>query len=162
MDRVYKEIFVALINVRRGQFYLGSDFPEKYYPCEKHFRGQNNRLCGAAFPGCLLFTASPKDSVIPIEIHLCDTKPKVKSKYTDIVEVSFRRPEEGNVVLWAHEERHSLYISNGDYSLYRVRYSIVGLDNQYDYMDEGAYTDEGDFFDPVSGQKYLIEMWPEF
>lgn len=153
MASVYKDIFAGLIDVCNGQFYLGLDNSENHLSREEFFRWQNNGLCGAAIQGGMLFMANPKVAVIYLKIHLCEIKPRIKAKYTDIVEVSFRASEE-SIFLLSREEMYSLWLPNNDY---RIRYSIVGLDNKYDCEQES----EDCFSNPVHGQQYLIEVWPQ-
>tara|TARA_R110002049_G_C8824969_1_gene534877 strand:- start:49 stop:597 length:549 start_codon:yes stop_codon:yes gene_type:complete len=154
-ERKYKKLFSGLIDVCYSQFYIESEDPDDSDSCEEQFQGQNNGLCGAATPERIFFTARPKDSVIDLDINLYTENPEINDEYTDIVEVSFRPGEEPVFLCqWAHEEVYPLNLENIDY---RVRYSIVGLDNDYDYDED----DDEYFQKPVPGQKYLIEIWPQ-
>ena len=147
-----KELFSGKLNIYYGQFYI--DVLEvdenNYLTMESAFNGQNNGLCGASHKGKILFVVGLQDGVINLNVELCEEEPELDELSEDIVECSFSVKDENlHLCEWAHEETHKLDIPPGDYIL---RYSVIGLDKDYD--------DDEEWDAPIEGQKYIIQIWP--
>ena len=141
-----KILYSGCIDISYSSFTIEPENPDSLGGDE--FAGQNNGLCGASVPGHLAFIARPRDAAINIDVVLHSKEPELKHEYTEVVEVSFERGK--NPVLlcqWAHEEIFKLDLPKKEY---RVRYSIKGLDKDYDE----------EILKPINGQLYLIEFWP--
>lgn len=147
------KLFSGVIGIDYGQFYIDSpeiEIEDEYLEPDGAFEGQENGLCGSSQPGKLFFVVGPQSGKIEIDIELCDSGPETDEVYDEIVEVGFDRG--GNPIAlceWGCEETYPLEIPSGKYT---VRYSIQGMDKDYD--------DDSDWERPVEGQKHLIQLWP--
>lgn len=149
-------LFAGEIFISYSQFYIEPEDPKDNKSLEDQFFEQENGLCGASVEGRLFFTARPTDSHISLTIDLFKKAPKIHREYKDIVEVSFRCGQDPVFLChWGHEIEYHLNIPSGDY---RVRYCINDIDMEYDPSTED---EDDDCSNPVPGQEYLIQIWPQ-
>ncbi len=147
-----KSLYSGKLNIEYGQFYI--DLPEPdddddFLDPEEAFSDQANGVCGAAQAGKIFFVTGIQNGVIAIDVELHSSEPPLDQSYEDIVEVSFERGKSPvSLCEWACEETYQLNLEQG---VYRVRYHILGMDKDYD--------EEDDWEAPVSGQRYLVQIW---
>ena len=151
-------LFSGNLNIYYGQYYIDtvtdpeedSDSDEAYLEPDEAFVGQTNGICGSAMRGKLFFVTGIRDGVASIAVELLESPPTLDDQYDECVEVPFQNPGAQLFLCeWACEEAHPLKIPTGEY---RVRYSIAAMDKDYE--------DDSDFEQPISGQRYLIQLWP--
>lgn len=150
--KLENKLYSGTINVDYGQFYIDYDYDEDdegLIPPEV-FDGQENGLCGSAFQGRLFFVVGPQFGAINIEVQLFSEEPPLDHSFEEIVEVSTEISKKVMLCEWGFEDTYPLNIP---IDTYRVRYSIVGMDKEYDENEE-------EFEIPIAGQKYRIQFWP--
>lgn len=147
-----KTLYEGNLFIHYGQFYVDVDTDDDdYADPELAFAGQQNGICGAAQKGKLFLVTGSADAVIQLKVLLHEAKPPVNPAFDEVVEVSMAV---GNQPLklceWAWETVYDLAIPSGHY---RVRYSIQGMEKDYD--------EHSDWDSPIEGQSYLLEFWQE-
>lgn len=148
-----RKLFSGVIGIDYGQFYIDnpeSGDEEDYLDPEGAFEGQQNDICGSSQSGKIFFVVGPQAGVISVDVVLCDSEPEIDEQYDEVVEVGFDRGSNPIALCeWGCEKTYPLDIPGGRYS---VRYSIQGMDRDYD--------DDSDWNSPIEGQKHLIQIWP--
>lgn len=149
-------LYSSNLSINYGQFYITPDeenFDEDAWDTDEAFKDQKNGICGASVKGHLFFITGIQDGTISVDIQLCDKAPPIDDSYGEIVEVSLEVASQGVFLTeWGSENTHKLDIPNGKYA---VRYSIDGMDKDYDDEIE----DENQYESPVPGQRHLIQLW---
>ncbi|MFN3580732.1 MAG: hypothetical protein ACK4VV_09700 [Pseudomonas sp.] len=152
-DKSIKTLFSGNLGIEYGQFYIDVpelDDEEDYLDPDMAFQHQANGICGAAQSGKVFFITGIQNGVIAIDVALHGAEPPVDHTYEEIVEVSFERGRSAvSLCEWACEATHELELEQ---DTYRIRYSIIGMDKDYD--DDDEYCEA-----PVQGQRHLIQIW---
>ncbi|MET8152008.1 hypothetical protein ACIBSW_10945 [Actinoplanes sp. NPDC049668] len=135
------------VHVDYSQIYVLSDPTDDVVPGDP-FNGQTNGICGAATPGGLFLVTGLQDGSVGFTVELHDRRPKLGSKWGDVVEVSFAASGEGVALKEWCGSRYPLDLPQG---AYRVRYCACD-------MDEGKL--EGTLVEDISPDEYLLQFWP--
>lgn len=146
-----KILFDGEVYVHYGQLYVESGWEIPEDPVGAAFAGQENGLCGAAWPGFLFMVTGLHTGHVGFTVELRDTAPPVDDFWEDIAEVSFRPTgEDVALVQWAGEAAWPLDLKQVDM---RVRYCAHGMDQgrQADTILEG---------EPAL-DRYLLQFWPD-
>jgi len=153
MSENVKQLYLGKLGIEYGQFYFDSPDDEDDYPeLEEAFTDQKNGICGAATPGKVFFITGIQNGTISVLIELFSICPPVDDEYDEVVEVAFFNNGSAPIHLcqWGHEWTRKLDLPKGHY---RIRYSIQGMDKDYD---------EDDNWDaPIPGQRHMIQLWPQ-
>ncbi|MEU7871528.1 hypothetical protein [Dactylosporangium sp. NPDC049140] len=100
--------------------------------------GQRNGLCGAAEPGMLVFLAGTHSGPVRLRVELLDGAPgPAGDEWTEVVEVSYRTPDEDVVLALWEGDAIELGLPGGEY---RVRYSCRDFDRE-------------------ESERYLVQFW---
>ena len=82
-------LFDGDVDVSYSQLYIYSGGPETRDPLADAFSGQQNGVCGGAWPG-FVFLTGLNVGYLPFRVERHDEAPPVDDGWEDIVEVSFR------------------------------------------------------------------------
>jgi hypothetical protein len=146
------QIFDGTISVSYGQAYVftyrGADFH-----LDDCFVGQNNGLCGTAFPGVIWLTTGLHSGEVNLSIEVFEAPPPFTDEWEEIVEAPFsigsEADEEGaRIDNWYGDRVCKIPIPRGNY---RVRYCARKMDqaNDIDTLVEG---------EPIDS--YGLYFWP--
>jgi len=154
-----KTLFDGPVNIHYSQFYISlhADDVDDDFDLDSYFIDQENGLVGAAQENYFFITAPSEVSVIKMTVRLLESPPEISEEYDEIVEVSSRKGAESWYLSeWAWERTHELPLPTADY---RMRLSIAGFD--LEYSEELQEADDEYWENPVEGQHFVIEFWPE-
>lgn len=151
-----QNLYNSALGVEYGQFYIIPDednFDVDAWDPDSAFENQQNGLCGAAVNGHVFFVTGIQNGTISVDVQLCEACPELDESYEEITEVSLT-VNTLPVFLseWGSEETHQLDLAEGSY---RLRYSIDGMNKDYDDEVEG----EEYWKSPLPGQRHLIQLW---
>ncbi len=143
-------LFQGDVRVSYRQLYVQNSDPLPEGFPDGAWAGQQNGLCGAAYPGLLFLTTGLHTGNVGFTVESHDHTPPIDDSWEEIVEVSFT-PRYGPVALvqWAGEAAWPLDLEPVSY---RVRYCARGMDaaNAADSRLRGTPIDH-----------YLLQFWPQ-
>lgn len=149
----YKLLYDGTLGIDYGQFsfdVMDDDDLDMLDP-DGVFQAQQNGICGAAQRGKVLFFTGIQTGSISIRVELHEIEPILDESFDEIVEASFLRSKYPVSLCDLYgEEFHNLELPRGQY---RLRYSIRGMDLDYD--------DDNNVDTPVKGNDHLIQLWPK-
>jgi hypothetical protein len=145
------QIFDGTISVHYAQAYVFTYRGADFY-LEDCFVGQNNGLCGTAFPGVIWLTTGLHTGEVGFTVEVFESPPPLTDDWEEIVEAPFsvgaEADEEGaRLNNWDGDRICKIPLPLGNY---RVRYCARNMHQASD--EDSLYTQPIDF--------YELSFWP--
>ncbi|WP_372018457.1 hypothetical protein [Pseudoxanthomonas sp. 10H] len=143
-----KVVYSGPVDVSYGQLYAVSPGCTPA-PLERTLAGQENGLCGARVPGCLMLMCGLHSGQVQLEVLSFPAEPPLEASWPDVVEVPFAFLS-SPVVLQDWEGRPICNLPV-DGPGYMVRWCA----RNFGQAEDAGRVDDGEPF-----EEYALQLWP--